>query len=327
MLKILKILFIVIGFSFLLNACKERIDDLDLKSETARMVVDGHIGTDTTTYFIMLSRTSDYFDSDMSGNAISGAIVIITELETGRIIQLTEEDTMPGRYKTAENAYGIQGYSYRLDVSNVDLNRDGNITSYTATDLMPYIPEVNDSSFIKVPYGISLMNEFLELETKDTGFNVCLFIKEPPTHEYYAFIMLKNHQPVNDTLTQYDYMDDADIPNNGNYFNGYPLFFMGLEDSATGRKTFKNKTKYNYKQNDTLGVEIRSISRAYYTYTSDVNRIYGGTNPLFGNTPSNVRGNVSGGAIGFFASYPKMRLEAVCDTAYTNAKFKKERSR
>lgn len=305
------------------TSCTERID-VALDSETKRLVVDGHIGIDTTTYYVDLSTTSDYFNADMFANAISHAEVMITEVETGRTMLLTEDPVRQGRYMTASDAYGLQGYNYRLDIKNVDLNRDGNLSNYSAVDYMPNT--VGEIDSIKAPFGKSLQLMMFGFNDTTLGWNVCLWAEEPTSHEYYAFIIYKNGKSLNDTLANYEIMNDAEDMMGGNVdFLGFPVDFLGYDDGK-GKVTYSGRSaKYNFRQGDRVGFEIRSISKAFYTYNTDVRTIYGGSNPLFGSTPSNVRGNVSNGAIGFFAAYPHRYAENICDTAYTVDAYFKEK--
>ncbi len=325
-LKKIEYLSFCLLFFLSFAACTERMDsdDLGIKPETARLVVDGFIGIDTTTYYVTLTITSSYFDANMSGTPVLGAIVTITEEETGRLLLLTEDPTKQGRYMTPSDAFGLQGYNYRLDISNVNI--DGKATVYTATDYMPYITENVAGDTIKAPYGNYILFEDFGIPANQLkkGFNVALWIHEPPTHEYYAFLLYKNGIALNDTLTEYGVQDDEEMPNQGGYFNGFPVDFVGYTNpQGVGTNEGKN-AKYNYKQGDILGIQIRSISKAFYIYNRDVADIYGGTNPLFGSTPSNVRGNLSNGAIGFFAAYSTRNFTTICDTNYTVKMYRDE---
>jgi hypothetical protein len=67
------------------------------------------------------------------------------------------------------------------------------------------------------------------------------------------------------------------------------------------------------KAGDTLGLEIRGVSKDYARYIDEFTEVYGGSNPMFGGVPANVRGNVSGGAIGYFWAHGNRKAFDVAD--------------
>lgn len=287
-------LFALFAALFALSSCTEEID-IKVPSSAVRLVVEGGIGIDTCVHTIILSKTMDYFSTDTAMPYVSGAAVSITEFDenknaTGNIFLLTENPIRKGHYETDPTVFGKQGYTYRLDISNVNI---GGHESYTAEAFFPYIADKIDA--VHAIYGIDLMwaafDPFGTLDSTWTGWNLLFTAQDPPTPEYYVFITYKNGVALNDTLTEFFMVADDMIGQAGVTIKNFPIAFLADSTWAVA------------KEGDTLGLEIRSISKDYYNYISEFNTVYGGTNPMFGGAPANVRGNINNGAIGYFYAY------------------------
>ncbi|MDR2906646.1 MAG: DUF4249 domain-containing protein [Bacteroidales bacterium] len=286
--------FCLLPFTLYFSSCTEEIK-LDLNDSDVRLVVDGGIGMDVGVHTVRLSKTMSYFSTDMTVPYVSGAVVTITEFDrmkeaTGNVFELNENPGKPGHYETESTVFGKQGYTYRLDVSNVEVG--GHVT-YSAEAFFPYIADKIDS--VRPFWGPNLFGVMFgfELDSTDihTGWNLCFWAQDPPTREYYVFIPYQNGVALNDTLTNFFMMDDGMISEAGIGLDGLPIEF--ISDSSWVK----------IKEGDTLGLEIRSISEDYYRYINEFNTVYQGANPMFGGAPANVRGNVSNGAIGYFWAY------------------------
>ncbi len=291
-----------------LVSCTEETK-INLKASDTRLVVEGGIGIDTCVHTVILSTTVDYFTPNANVPFISDASVTITEFDeemnaTGNLFTLTESPTKKGHYETEPTVFGKQGYTYRLDISNVDI---GGYQSYTAEAYFPYIADKIDAIF--AVYSTNMMYDVLGdmgglVDTAELtkGWNILLSAQDPPTHEYYIFIPYKNGVPINDTLTRFFTIDDAILPE-GTGLKGLPIEFISDSSWAVA------------KEGDTLGLEIRSISESYYHYISEFRTVYGGSNPMFGGAPANVRGNISNGAVGYFYAYGNRKASTIARKA------------
>ncbi len=289
-----------------LVSCTEEID-IKLKPSDTRLVVEGGIGIDVGVHTVILSTTMDYFNTNAPVPYVSDAMVTITELdktmaETGEIFILTENPEKKGHYETEPTVFGKQGYTYRLNISNVNV---GKSETYTADAYFPYIADKIDT--VLAVYGIDmllgdLIGGLIDTSKLTKGWNILLFAQDPPTQEYYIFLPYKNGVPLNDTLTDFFMISDEIIPA-GLGIRGLPIEFISDSSWAVA------------KEGDTLGLEIRSISEDYYRYINEFNSVHSGSNPMFGGAPANVRGNVSGGAIGYFHAYGNRKAFTICDKA------------
>jgi hypothetical protein len=106
---------------FLLTGCEEEIE-LSLKGDQPRLVVDGVITTDTMAHSIKLSLSGNYFDNQPMPR-VSGALVTLSDGDESFVLQ--ESDDAPGEYLTSDSFFGQQNTLYSLEISNVDVNGDG----------------------------------------------------------------------------------------------------------------------------------------------------------------------------------------------------------
>lgn len=294
MRRFFSILFVSV-FIVSLSACREKID-INLDGTYTRLVVEATMTTDTTAHTVILSRTTDYYEPSSEDLYISNALVSITDGE--QVYHLTEDSVKKGHYRTEPWVYGQIGKTYTLQISGVDMDQDGESESYTATGTMPAITDKLDS--IGAVYGRG-MPPFFAMN-KAMGWNILLYAEDPPTKEYYIFVLSINDTLYYNTIANYVRMPDDFTQ--GLYINGLSIFF--IED---GR---------NLKIGDTVGVEARSITAGYNQYISDVRDAISSSVPVFGSTPANVRGNISNGAIGYFAVYSNRRAYMILKTNSRN---------
>ena len=114
-------------------SCTERID-IELDSTYRRLVVYGTVTNDSIRHQVILSTSSDYF-SNQAAPSVSGALVELSF--NGQTLLLPEIDSIPGTYETSEAFRGLRGTTYRLDISQVDVDMNGERESYFAESTMP----------------------------------------------------------------------------------------------------------------------------------------------------------------------------------------------
>ena len=297
-------------YLFTLFSCTEEID-IKLRAGDIRLVIEGGIGIDTTVHTVILSTTMPYFSTDTVPPYVSGAQVTITEFDSNeqliRIIPLTENPTKKGHYQTAPNIYGKQRHTYRLDIV---LNENiGGQKHYTAEAYFPPIADQIDS--IRVVWGQNLLFLLISGRQPDTnsirtGWNIEVFAKDPPGDNFYLLVVYKNGVALNDTLTRLLFLDNQMIRQNNIELEGLPMAFISDSSSMA------------VKEGDVIELEIRGVSESYYRYILEFGNVYGGTNPMFGGAPANVRGNVRSAngnaiAIGYFWAHGNRRASDVAD--------------
>jgi len=266
-------------FSILVVSCTERID-IKLDESYVRLVVDGTITTDTMAHTIMLSKSTSYF-YNQPAPIVTGARVQITN---GKFTyDLTEE--MPGEYRTEPSVYGVAGETYTLNIK-----------------LESPIGEFTDYKAISTLYPVSPLDSvelvFHSDWSTDGIWEVKCFVQDPPTIDFYRFMVLKNGEMVTDSLAEWFVTDDRFF--NGNYAYGAPVAYLeqGLGDEGLS-------------PGDKVTLEMNSIGNDYSNFLMQAQSELRGSNPLFSGPPANVKGNINNGAIGFFAAYSVSRVYTV----------------
>ncbi|MCL2417143.1 MAG: DUF4249 domain-containing protein [Bacteroidales bacterium] len=298
----------------LLPSCTEEIE-IRLRDGDVRLVVFGGIGIDTMVHTVVLSRTTSYFEDSKEPLYVEGATVTITEFNenmqlTGRVFQLLENPDSIGHYQTTPDVFGIQGFTYRLDILLSEAI--GGYSRYSAYAFFPFIADQIDSLHAihardMLLAGLLGFDPFDTVGGRQTGWNLLLFAEDPPDRvSYYAFITSLNGVALNDTLTRFLLLDNTMIDRD-TINAAFPIAFF-RDVQFGGRDTINN--------GDTLGLEIRSISADFYRWIFEFRSIYSGQNPMFGGAPANVRGNVRNmgrglDAIGYFWAHGSRRAYVV----------------
>jgi hypothetical protein len=262
------IVSVLIGFG-----CTERIE-IELDETYTRLVVYSAITTDTAAQMVELSTTSSYYYKEETP-VVTGAQVEISD-DVGGIIYLSEKQ--PGKYYTPDNFAAIPGRTYSLRIELKEAINENRI--YTASSTLPPINPI-DSITLKLE----------ENWGPDGIMQVQCYYQDPPTREYYMFNIYKNGVWLTDTITNRFISDDEFF--NGNYTNGIGVGFL---NQANQREKVS--------EGDTIYFQGCSITEDYFNFIRTLQQEASGfSNPLFSGPPANVIGNISDGAVGFFAVY------------------------
>jgi hypothetical protein len=270
-----KIMVLSIMLSFTIISCTERID-LPLDESSVRLVVEGTITTSRAAHKIYLSKTTSYY-YNQEQPMVTGAIVTISD--GIKVYQLTE--AMPGVYQTDSDFQGVEGLTYTLSIELA--TPVGGFTEYTASSTMPRSTILDSVTLTFFPdYG------------EEGVWEVRCFMNDPPTADFYRFLISRNQQLLTDTLDEWFVTDDRFF--NNTYTYGAAIFY--LDQSSEDEKLVSN---------DYVTVELNTLSREYNDFLSEAQIELQGSNPLFSGPPANVKGNISHDAIGFFAAYTVSR--------------------
>jgi len=257
-------------------SCTEKID-IELDESSVRLVVEGSVSTDTMAHKIILTKTTSYY-YDQESPSVTGASVSITADE--RNIQLIEKE--PGVYYTDSTFYGLEGLTYTLNI-NLASPVGGHI-EYSASSYMKNTVRLDSADIIFHP------------EWSDSGYyEVQCYFKDPPAADYYRFMVYRNGKILSDTLDKWFVTDDRFF--NGSYISGSAVAF--LDQGSENEKLSAG---------DVVTLELNSLGQDYAGFLWDAQSELRGSNPLFSGPPANVKGNISNGAIGFFAVYTTSRV-------------------
>jgi len=265
-------------------ACTERIE-IDPGEGFTRLVVEGSISTDKKIHSVILSTTAGYF-SNLPIPHVTGASVSLSDGST--VYKLTESS--PGIYQTSPGIAGIPGHIYTL---RIKLSSPiGGYSEYSVTSKI-FPPVVLDSIQLK----------FNPTWSEKGIWEVKGFFLDSPGSDYYRFLMFKNGKAVTDTLNDWYVTDDQ-------FFNG--KYVLG----TTLARLQQDKPDESLKSGDTVTAEVHVIEKEFADFVRNARSNLSGSYPLFSGPLANVKGNISNGAIGFFAAYSVSRARIVVPVAY-----------
>jgi hypothetical protein len=266
-----------------LYSCTEKMP-LDLGSTYTRLIVDGIITSDTTSHYVRLAKSADYFYNKQL-EPISNAIVKISSGDD--TIMLTESSEKPGWYYTSSDFYGIAGNEYHLTINNVDIDGNHMPETYTASCMLRPVAKPDS---IKITAS---NNSFVD-------YNIKYYGQEPAnSKDFYLFKCRRNGKMLTDTLTE-------TYPSDDEFYNGLNL------KNITVYNLFKSKKDEDIQPGDTITLEISNITKEYNQFLIDLQFESHGSDP-FGGQPANLSTNISDSkrAMGFFAAYSIKRASYI----------------
>ena len=163
------------------NSCQQDLV-IELKTNDKRLLVDGEFTTDSVVHSIKL-YCSGNLTTGVPQNIVSGATIFLTDKTD--TFYYAERTNNPGQYQTSGKCCGKGGKTYYLSISNIDIDGDGVMDSYTANSFMSiavtfdslvskrglngdYNMAVNNLAYYKIKYNgpayaypfVSLNNNF-----------------------------------------------------------------------------------------------------------------------------------------------------------------------
>jgi len=267
-----KIFYIIPAVLIFLTSCTERID-IELDDSFTRLVVYGAITTDTTRHYVELSTTSSYYYNE-AAPPVTGASLEISD-DLGNTVSLTEVE--PGKYATSPLFFALAGRTYTLRIELAE-EINGNKTYMAA-------------SAVNTIYPIDSIGLVYQPDWGEKGFyEVTCYYQDPPSKDFYMFNIFKNGEMLTDTIS--NRFVSADDFYNGNYTNGIGVGYLN--------QAYKREILI---AGDTITFQGCNITEEYYNFIVTLQSETGYQNPLFSGPPANVKGNISNGAVGFFAAY------------------------
>ncbi len=268
-----KLSIIIIGIIIIASSCTEKVN-IKLDNTYTRLVVYGYLTTDSITHYVKLNKTTSYY-YDEPAPIVPGAQINLSD-DDGNSVLLSED--VPGTYSIPPEFHAVSGRSYFL---KIDLQEaiDGNKT-YTASTAP--VSQINPIDSIGLLY---------HADWGKAGFyEVQCYYKDPPSKDFYMFNIFRNDIWLTDTITKRFVTDDLFY--NGNYTNGIGVGYLNQYD-----------TREKLQAGDVVTFQGCDISESYYNFIVALQTEAGFQTPLFSGPPANVKGNISNGAVGYFAAY------------------------
>jgi len=284
---------IILYFLFLLatgviSSC-ERTIDLDLEFTEPKIVVDGYIETGLPPY-VLLSRTSGYFDpvssSTIINDAISGATVFISdEVDTVQLHELKTNGVLQkGLYVALDTLTfnflmtGTPGRTYHLSITTPD----GQLVSSKA----------------KLQHPVVLDSVWFQLiEGSDSLGLAYGRINEPDTFDNcYRWLAKRLGKDEVFIAPQGAVFDDR-------FLNGvnFDLFYNRGSIQNSEAVDDNNEEAGLFKRGDTIVVKFTAVDRGVFEFWRDAEQQISNNGSPFA-VPSNIKSNINGG-IGLFATY------------------------
>ena len=264
-------IYFAICFIIFLSCTDKEIINLK-NTDDIKLVVFGEFSNEEKIQKVFLSTTSAYF-SQTSAPVVSGA-----KLTVGygpNKVELVENEKEPGTYQTPDVFRTVPNRTYKLTITQVDINGDGIFETYEAESHTKNVATIDG---VLVKYN-------------DTwkSWDVGVFFTEPvESEDYYLFKLYKNNILYTDTISEYKIYSDKTI-------NGKEVSGMAVHSFE------KDKGEIVY-DGDKITLGTFSITKNYYDFINGLKQETGNRVPLFSGPPANLKGNISNGALGFFAT-------------------------
>ncbi len=255
-----------------LTSCTEIID-IELKNTgDSRLVVFSEFTDQYQVQTVRLSKTTAFLDSTIIPTVSNAKLFVSWD---GGTIELDEITDNPGYYQTNSPFKVEPSTLYTLHISEVDVNNDGTMESYTASDMCLQVTEIDS---IKIGKDLGDTND-------DNVWDIKLYAVEPGNEtNYYYFETLINNEKASYSVNDWWVTDDR-------YFNG---------SSFAGAPVQVNEFEI---PNEETPITLRmvSISKKYYEFLIAAQIESGAKVPLFSGPPANLPTNLSNGALGYFS--------------------------
>ena len=265
------------GILFWCSGCEEVID-WEVKEGQVRLVVEGSVTNELKNHTVSLSHTVNYFDSP-SDMMVSNATVSVTD---GEQVFLYEELENTGIYQSLAPYHAEVGKTYTLRIT-LDQEIGEHYTFEASTTMHRLIPF--DS--ITVDYE------------KEPGLEEMLYVlniygTEPvETDDNYKALVYRNGNLITQQVDDVIYFNDE-------LFQGQKLEKFALYSSD------------EIMEGDEVTLELYAIEKTYYDFLNQMSSAKDGGDPFGISGPlSNVYGNISNNALGYFYVADKVQLKAI----------------
>ena len=269
MLKYIKITPVLLGL-MLLTACKEQID-IDIPSSDRKIVIEAEVTTEMDSSYVHLTLTADYYSTNPAP-VINNATVTVNGVPFTLVGN--------GLYRPASPFVGVANSTYELNIVH-----EGK-TYKSSSKITPMFVVDSVVPVFKTAEGF--------LQEGYTAVYYATDNRPQPAYTYYQFgkvSKLFRDNPIDtfyvDSMFNNRILFDNASTNRGSY--AFELPFLRLQAGDTVIQIFRSVDKNMFE-----------FIRAYNTQTS------GAPGP-FQAPPSNLPTNISGGAMGYFATYDVLR--------------------
>jgi len=269
---------------------------IEIKTNDKRLLVDGEFTNDTAIHTLNLYRSGSLITGTPQ-TIVSGAKIYLTDnIDT---FYYTESLDTLGKYET-ERCSGVGGRTYFLSISNIDIDENGVMDSFTASSLMP-VPVVFDS----------LVSERGIDGDGNMGVINLAYYKVKYNGPKYAFPILSLNTIFGMTLTKR--LGSGDLTRD----KYYELPKIEHPDSAINWSSYQSTTS-TVIEGDTISFIIFNFTDSQFKFLQEFDNNTNG-DPFLDNlfdelkVPSNLSTNIepSDKAAGYFFIYSVSKIDSV----------------
>ncbi len=265
-MKNLKQHLYIIAVGLVFFSCEEPVI-LEIPDAQDQIVIEGLI-TNADLNYVKVTKSRSFYESGLA-EAVPDATVTVTNLNgTAYVFEHNPENDpeLEGIYSAPAGFIGEINNSYALSVIAEGVE-------YTAQETLMPVTTI-DSLTVEVDF-----EEMEDPEDEGRFYEVIFFAQEPQDRiDHYLFKFYRN-----DTLVK-DFAEDI-------YF---------AEDEFLGSEIDDLPIAGYYALDDTVRVEMYSITREAFVFYVDLFNLINGDGGMFSPPPANPRNNLSNGAFGYF---------------------------
>lgn len=294
----------------LLFSCEKEVD-VNLPQVEPKLVVEGKIELNTNP-IIILTKTTGYFDpTDLNSVAASfvddATITISNGTTTNNMTKVCSSSLTPPQQEALAQQlgvaveilqnYNICGYTDGMvgeEGKTYTINIDWQGKNYTSSTLIPTLVPL-DSVWFEVEPGLDSL-----------GF-AWAFLSDPAgVKNYYRWYTKRiNHYTFGANIGEQkdaNFIAPTGSVFNDDFFDGLTFDFAYNRKSTTDKEDDNNDEKWYFKKGDTIAVKFCSIDKGVYEFHNQAETQVQSTGSPFA-SPSNVKSNISNGALGIWAGY------------------------
>lgn len=273
---------IIFGLLLVISASCTDVIEVDVPEGPIRLTIEASLdwekGTTGNEQTILLSTSTPFFSNQVN-SPVTGAVVQVTNNDTGAIFNF--EDQNNGQYTTTTFIPILQN-SYTLNVVYEGERYTGTETLVPVTD-------------------ISNITQSTEDGEDDEVLEVNVSFEDPEGEENYYFLRFQSR---NDLLPELFYIKDEFIDGNEATF-----YYEKIEDTEDGIEEFK--------AGDIVDIKLLGVSEDYYNYLQLLVEQFESAGDPFSSTPVPLIGNCVNQDDPENAPYGYFRLTQMVQNTFT----------
>ncbi|MBL3655259.1 DUF4249 domain-containing protein [Fulvivirga sediminis] len=270
------ILLAIVGLNLI--GCDEPYQ-IDEQTTEPKVVIEGLVTNESKRHYVRVTKTVDFY-SEKGSVPVYNASVMVSDNQGNTYNYSYQANTEGGGYYYSDDIFaGEVGVAYTLNVA-----LDGE--EYSGRDSLRRVTPI-DSLGVRFD-----QEEFDDPEDEGRYYEVLLYIHEPQeTEDYYLFRYYLNGSTFKDETSDIYVSDDS---------------FLGENIDGLATPGW-------FALNDSVTVEMYSLTLTGYKYYADLNNLLNNDGGFFGSPPVNPQTNISNGAMGFFQVSSVVRKSVIIE--------------